>query len=151
MRIAEPVRVELELCEIADRVMKQPGGGKALLFEHPVLADGSRSPYPVAINLFGSMKRMALSLDVADLDEHGARITKLLDLKVPEGLLGKFALLPRLMEIAKFPPRVKGGTPACQETVWTGEQIDLGKLPIITCWPQDGGPYITLPMVISKN
>jgi 4-hydroxy-3-polyprenylbenzoate decarboxylase len=151
VRIREPVRVELELCEIADRVMKQPGGGKALLFEHPVLADGSRSPYPVAINLFGSMKRMALSLGVEDLDEHGARITKLLDLKVPEGLLGKFALLPRLMEIAKFPPRLKSGTPACQEVVWRGDEIDLNKLPIITCWPQDGGPYITLPMVISKN
>jgi 4-hydroxy-3-polyprenylbenzoate decarboxylase len=151
VRIREPVRVELELCEIADRVMKQPGGGKALLFEHPVLADESRSPYPVAINLFGSMRRMALSLGVENLDDHGARITKLLDLKVPEGLLGKFSLLPRLMEIAKFPPRVKGGTPACQETVWTGDQIDLGKLPIITCWPEDGGPYITLPMVISKN
>jgi 4-hydroxy-3-polyprenylbenzoate decarboxylase len=151
VRIREPVRVELELCEIADRVMKQPGGGKALLFEHPVLADGSRSPYPVAINLYGSMKRMALSLGVEDLDEHGARITKLLDLKVPEGLLGKFALLPRLMEIAKFPPRMKGGTPACQEIVWTRDQIDLRKLPVITCWPQDGGPYITLPMVVSKN
>jgi len=151
VRIREPVRVELELCEIADRVMKRPGGGKALLFEHPVLADGSRSPYPVAINLFGSMKRMALSLGVEDLDEHGARITKLLDLKVPEGLLGKFALLPRLMEIAKFPPRLKSGTPACQEVVWRGDEIDLNKLPIITCWPQDGGPYITLPMVISKN
>jgi len=151
VRIREPVRVELELCEIADRVMKQPGGGKALLFEHPVLADGSRSPYPVAINLFGSMKRMALSLGVEDLDEHGARITKLLNLKVPEGLLGKFALLPRLMEIAKFPPRLKSGTPACQEVVWRGDEIDLNKLPIITCWPQDGGPYITLPMVISKN
>lgn len=151
VRVREPVRVELELCEIADRVMKQPGGGKALLFEHPVLADGSRSPYPVAINLFGSMKRMALSLGVEDLDEHGARITKLLDLKVPEGLLGKFALLPRLMEIAKFPPRLKSGTPACQEVVWRGDEIDLNKLPIITCWPQDGGPYITLPMVISKN
>ena len=150
-RVREPVRVELELCEIADRVMKQPGGGKALLFEHPVLADGSRSPYPVAINLFGSMKRMALSLGVENVDEHGARITQLLDLKVPEGLLGKFALLPRLLEIAKFPPRVKGGTPGCQEIVWRGEQIDLGKLPIITCWPQDGGPYITLPMVISRN
>jgi 4-hydroxy-3-polyprenylbenzoate decarboxylase len=131
--------------------MKQPGGGKALLFEHPVLADGSRSPYPVAINLFGSMKRMALSLGVESLDEHSARITQLLDLKVPEGLLGKFALLPRLLEIAKFPPRVKGGTPACQEIVWTHDQIDLAKLPIITCWPQDGGPYITLPMVISRN
>ena len=151
VRVREPVRVELELCEIADRVMKRPGGGKALLFEHPVLADGSRSPYPVAINLFGSMKRMALSLGVEDLDEHGARITKLLDLKVPEGLLGKFALLPRLMEIAKFPPRLKSGTPACQEVVWRGDEIDLNKLPIITCWPQDGGPYITLPMVISKN
>ncbi|HXD22278.1 MAG TPA: menaquinone biosynthesis decarboxylase [Gemmatimonadaceae bacterium] len=150
-RVSEPVRAELELCEIADRVMKQPGGGKALLFEHVVLRDGSRSPYPVAINLFGSMKRMALSLGVQDLDEHGARITKLLDLKVPEGLLGKFSLLPRLMEIAKFPPRTKGGTPACQEVVWRGDQIDLDKLPIITCWPQDGGPYITLPMVISKN
>jgi 4-hydroxy-3-polyprenylbenzoate decarboxylase len=151
VRVREPVRVELELCEIADRVMKQPGGGKALLFEHPVLADGSRSPYPVAINLFGSMKRMALSLGVENLDDHGARITKLLDLKVPEGLLGKFSLLPRLMEIAKFPPRVKGGTPACQEIVWRGDDIDLNKLPIITCWPEDGGPYITLPMVISKN
>jgi 4-hydroxy-3-polyprenylbenzoate decarboxylase len=151
VRVREPVRVELELCEIADRVMKQPGGGMAILFEHPVLRDGSRSPYPVAINLFGSMKRMALSLGVQDLDEHGARITKLLDLKVPEGLLGKFSLLPRLMEIAKFPPRVKGGTPACQEIIWRGDQIDLDKLPIITCWPQDGGPYITLPMVISKN
>ncbi|HEX7545489.1 MAG TPA: menaquinone biosynthesis decarboxylase, partial [Gemmatimonadaceae bacterium] len=150
-RVREPVRVELELCEIADRVMKQPGGGKALLFEHPVLADGSRCPYPVAINLFGSMKRMALSLGVANLEEHGARITQLLDLKVPEGLLGKFALLPRLLEIAKFPPRVKGGTPACQEVVWRGDEIDLGKLPIITCWPKDGGPYITLPMVISRN
>ena len=151
VRIREPVRVELELCEIADRVMKQPGGGKALLFEHPVLADGSRSPYPVAINLYGSMKRMALSLGVENLDDHGARITKLLDLKVPEGLLGKFSLLPRLMEIAKFPPRVKGGTPACQEIVWRGDEIDLNKLPIIKCWPDDGGPYITLPMVISKN
>jgi 4-hydroxy-3-polyprenylbenzoate decarboxylase len=151
VRIREPVRVELELCEIADRVMKQPGGGKALLFEHPVLSDGTRSPYPVAINLYGSMKRMALSLGVENLDDHGARITKLLDLKVPEGLLGKFSLLPRLMEIAKFPPRVKGGTPACQEIVWRGDEIDLNKLPIIKCWPEDGGPYITLPMVISKN
>ena len=60
VRVREPVRVELELCEIADRVMKQPGGGRALLFDHPVLADGSRSPFPVAINLFGSMTRMAL-------------------------------------------------------------------------------------------
>jgi 4-hydroxy-3-polyprenylbenzoate decarboxylase len=149
-RITQPVRVDLELCEIADRVMKQPDGGPALLFEHPVLPDGTRSAFPVAINLFGSMRRMALSVGVESLDEHGARITQLLDLKVPEGLLGKFSLLPRLMEVAKFPPRLKSGG-SCQDVVWRGDEVDLRKLPIITCWPKDGGPYITLPMVISKD
>jgi 4-hydroxy-3-polyprenylbenzoate decarboxylase len=151
VRISEPVSVELELAAIADRVMKQAGGGKALLFGHPLLADGSRSAFPVAINLFGSMKRMALALGVSDLDEHGARITALMDLKVPEGILGKLSLLPRLLEVSRFPPRVRSGTPACQEVVWQGDEIDLGRLPIITCWPKDGGPYITLPMVISKD
>ncbi len=150
-RIRAPVAAKLELCEIADRVMKQPGGGKALLFEHVVLDDGSRSAYPVAINLFGSLKRMALALGVDDLDAVGARITQLLDLKVPQGMLAKLALLPRLLEIARFPPRRRGGTPACQEIVWRDRDIDLAKLPIITCWPQDGGPYITLPMVISMD
>ena len=150
-RIREPVRAKLELTEIADRVMKQPGGGKALLFEHVILDDGTRSEYPVAINLFGSMSRMAMALGVGVLDEHGARITKLLDLKVPEGMLGKLSMLPRLLEIAKFPPRMKGGAPPCQEIVWRGDEVNLAKLPIITCWPDDGGPYITLPMVISKD
>ena len=151
VRVSEPVSVHLELCEIADRAMKLPGGGPALLFENVILRDGTRSPYPVAINLFGSMRRMALSLGVERLDDHGARITQLLDLKVPEGLLGKLSLLPRLMEVAKFPPRVKGGKPACQEVVWRGDEVDLYKIPIITCWPEDGGPYVTLPMVISKD
>ncbi len=150
-RITAPVRVHLELTEIADRVSKQPNGGKALLFEHAVLRDGTRSPYPVAINLFGSMRRMAMALGVDDLESIGARITELLDLKVPEGLFGKLSLLPRLMEIAKFPPRMKSGTPACQEIVWRGDEIDLDKIPVLTCWPEDGGPYITLTMVISKD
>ena len=150
-RIAAPVRAHLEICEIADRVMKQPGGGKALLFEHVLLRDGSRSAFPVAINLFGSMRRMSLALGVAELDEVGARITKLLDLKVPEGLMGKLSLLPRLLEVSKFPPRMQGGVPACQEVVWRGDEVNLDHLPIMTCWPADGGPYITLPMVISKD
>ncbi len=150
-RINHPVAAKLELCEIADRVMKKPGGGRALLFENVTLDDGTRSAYPVAINLFGSMSRMSLALGVHDLDEIGARISELLALKVPEGLIGKLSLLPRLLEIAKFPPRIKGGTPACQEIVWKGDEIDLRKLPIITCWPEDGGPYITLPMVISRD
>jgi 4-hydroxy-3-polyprenylbenzoate decarboxylase len=151
VRVKHPVRAELEICEIADRVMKSPNGGPALLFEHVLLRDGTRSAYPVAINLFGSMKRMALSLGVSDLDDIGARITELVQMKVPDGLMGKLSMLPKLLEIGKFPPRVKGGSAACQAIVWKGGDIDLSKLPIITCWPEDGGPYITLPMVISKD
>jgi 4-hydroxy-3-polyprenylbenzoate decarboxylase len=151
-RITHPVRVHLELCEIADRVMKLPGGGPALLFEHPVLRDGTRASMPVAINLFGSMRRMSLALGVDDLDTVGNRITQLLDLKVPDGLFAKLGLVSRLFEVSKFPPRTSSsGTPACQEIVWRGDEVDLDKLPIITCWPEDGGPYVTLTMVISKD
>ena len=151
-RISHPVSIDRELCEIADRVMKQPGGGRALVFDHPVLMDGSRSEFPVAINLFGSMRRMALSLGVEDLDEIGHRITSLLELKVPEGLVAKLALLPRLLEVAKFPPRLRrGGNAACHGVVWRDDEIDLGKLPLIRCWPEDGGAYITFPMVITRD
>ena len=150
-RITHPVRAHLELTEIADRVSKMPGGGKALLFEHVVLRDGARSAFPVAINLFGSMRRMALALGVERLDEHGERITKLMDLKVPEGLRGKLSMLPRLLEVSKFPPRVRGGPAPCQEVVWRGDEIDLDRIPVLTCWPEDGGPYITLTAVVSKD
>ena len=150
-RISQPVSVDLELCEIADRVMKMPGGGPALLFENVTLFDGSRSAYPVAINLFGSMRRMSMSLGVERLDEIGERIAQMMELKVPDGLVAKLSLLPRLLELGKFPPRVKGGSPPCQEIVLRGEDVDLRKLPIIKCWPEDGGAYITLPMVISRD
>jgi 4-hydroxy-3-polyprenylbenzoate decarboxylase len=149
-RIAHPVAARLELAEIADRVMKQRGGGRALLFENVTLEDGTRSAYPVAINLFGSTRRIALALGVDNLDEIAARITKLLDLKMPEGFVAKLSLIPRLLEMAKFPPRVRSGG-ASQQIVWKGDEVDLRRLPIITCWPEDGGPYITLPMVISRD
>jgi 4-hydroxy-3-polyprenylbenzoate decarboxylase len=151
VRVTQPVKARLEIAEIADRCMKSPGGGPALLFEHVILDDGARSAYPVAINLFGSMRRMCLALGVEQLDEVGGRIGDLLNLKVPEGLLGKLAMLPRLAEIAKFPPRVKGGRPPCQERVLQGGDIDLRTLPFLTTWPGDGGPYITLPMVITTD
>jgi 4-hydroxy-3-polyprenylbenzoate decarboxylase len=150
-RITVPVRAKLELSAISDRVMKQPGGGKALLFEHVLLDDGTRSAYPVAINLFGSMRRMAMALGAGNLDDIGGRITELLELKVPDGLLGKLALLPRLLEVAKFPPRTRGAGAPSQEVVVRGDDVDLRKVPILTCWPDDGGPYITLPMVISRD
>ena len=151
VRVREPVRAKLELCEISDRTMKLPGGGSALLFDNVVLDNGARSEYPVAINLFGSMRRMQIALGVESLDEIGARISELLEMQVPEGLLAKLALLPRLLEVGKFPPRVKGGKPSCQDVVLKGEEVDLDRLPMITCWPEDGGPYITLPMVISRD
>ncbi len=151
VRVREPVRARLEIAEIADRVMKSPGGGPALLFEHVLLDDGSRSPHPVAINLFGSMRRMELSLGVARLDDVGARISELLELKVPEGLFGKLAMLPRLAEIARFPPRTRSGRPPCQDVVLRGDDINLDRIPFLTTWPGDGGRYITLPMVITTD
>ncbi|HSB53366.1 MAG TPA: menaquinone biosynthesis decarboxylase [Gemmatimonadales bacterium] len=151
VRVKEPVRTRLEIAEIADRCMKSPGGGPALLFERPILESGQPSEYPVGINLFGSMKRMCFSLGVEDLDEIGGRISEMLNLKVPDGLFGKLAMLPKLAEIAKFPPRTKGGKGACQETVWKGDQVDLDRIPFLTTWPGDGGRYITLPMVITED
>ena len=150
-RITRPVSLDRELCEIADRVMKQPGGGKALLFERPVLMSGQPSEFPVAINVFGSMRRMAMSLGVENLDEIGARITSLLEMKVPEGFIAKLALLPRLLEVGRFPPRVRSGTPPSQEVVWRDADVDLDRLPLMKCWPEDGGAYITFPMVITRD
>ncbi len=151
VRVREEVRTRLEIAEIADRCMKSLGGGPALLFEKPVMENGSVSPIPVAINLFGSMRRMCLALGVERLDEVGERISEMLNLKVPEGLFGKLAMLPKLAEMAKFPPRTRGGRPACQEVVLRGDEIDLDRIPFLVTWPEDGGRYITLPMVITED
>ena len=151
VRVREPVSLDLELTEIADRAMKQPGGGKAILVEQPTLMNGKRSEFPVGINLFGSMRRMSMALGVNDLDEIGGRITELLQTKPPEGLVAKLAMLPRLLEIAKFPPRRKSGNAPCQEVIWRDAEVDLDRLPLMKCWPQDGGAYITVPMVITRD
>jgi 4-hydroxy-3-polyprenylbenzoate decarboxylase len=150
-RVDQPVRTALELTEIADRVMKSPGGGPALLFQRPTLASGATSAIPVAVNLFGSERRMAMALGVERLDEIGERIAELLNVKVPDGLLGKLALLPRLAEMAQFPPKTISGRAPCQDTVWREADVDLARLPIPVCWPQDGGPYLTLAGVITRD
>src|SRR5205814_7910007 len=102
------------------------------------------SRYPVAVNLFGSARRMALALGVERVDDIGERIAALLNLKIPDTLLGKLAMLPQLAEVAKFPPRSAGGRPPFQEVVRRDREVDLAELPIPVCWPEDGGPYITL-------
>jgi 4-hydroxy-3-polyprenylbenzoate decarboxylase len=150
-RVTRAVSVDKEITEIADRCMKAPGGGPALLFERPALAGGGASPMPLAVNLFGSARRMTLALGAECLDDIADRITELVRMQVPEGMLGKLALLPKLAELAKFPPKHVGGTPPCQEVVLRGPDVDLTRLPVPICWPQDGGPYITLPGVITRD
>src|SRR5438105_13381727 len=151
VRVDRAVSVDKEMTEIADRCMKSPGGGPALLFRHPTLLHGGPSRYPVAVNLFGSARRMALALGVECLDDIGERIATLLNLKIPDTLLGKLAMLPQLAEMAKFPPRAAGGRPPCQEVVRRDRDVDLTELPVPVCWPEDGGPYITLPGVITRD
>lgn len=144
-RIREPVSPYLEITEVADRVMKSPGGGKALLFEHPTGYD-----IPVAINAFGSRKRMSMALGVSDYEEIACEVAELLKPEVPAGLVNKLKLLPKLGRLASAPPKkVSGGI--CQEVVLTGDDIDLTKLPVLHCWPQDGGPFITLPLVFTYD
>lgn len=151
VRVREPVSVVREIAEVADRCMKSSGGGPALLFTRPTLADGSTSPIPVGINLFGSERRISMALGVRHLEDLAERLAQLLTIKPPAGWRQKLALLPKLAELNRFAPRTAGGRAPCQEVVLEGGEVDLGALPIITCWPEDGGPYITLPQVITQD
>ncbi len=140
-RIAYPVKAELEITEIADRVMKS--GGPALLFENVVGKN-----IPVLINAFGSLKRMAMALGVSDLEEIAREIERLTRMKPPGSLWDKLRMLPDLARLAGAAPKVvKEGS--CQEVIH--REPDLGILPVLTCWPGDAGPFITLPTVISRD
>jgi 4-hydroxy-3-polyprenylbenzoate decarboxylase len=140
-RISHPVSAELEITEIADRVMKS--GGPALLFEN---VTGKK--IPLLINAFGSAKRMALALGVTDIEEIAQDIAKLIQTKPPRAFKDKLHLLSELIKLAGIPPKiVKKGS--CQEVI--DREPDLSILPVLTCWPGDAGPFITLPMVFSKD
>jgi 4-hydroxy-3-polyprenylbenzoate decarboxylase len=140
-RIFHPVKAELEITEIADRVMKS--AGPALLFENVVGKN-----IPVLINAFGSTKRMALALGVKDIEEIAAEIAKLIQTRPPKSFKDKLQLLGALMKLAGIPPKMVKEA-ACQEVV--NRDPDLNLLPVLTCWPGDAGPFITLPMVFSKD
>ncbi|MGZ8435927.1 MAG: menaquinone biosynthesis decarboxylase [Candidatus Binatia bacterium] len=140
-RIFHPVKAQLEITEIADRVMKS--AGPALLFENVVGKN-----IPVLINAFGSTKRMALALGVTDIEEIAAEITKLIQTRPPKSFKDKLQLLGELVKLAGIPPKMVKEA-ACQEVV--NRDPDLNLLPVLTCWPGDAGPFITLPMVFSKD
>jgi len=141
-RITELIDPVLEITEFADRAVKS--GGPALLFENPV---GSK--IPALLNAFASDERMRIALEVDSLDDIAARIVELIEFRMPEGMLGKLKMLPRLAEVGAFFPKIVSKGP-CQEIV-KRENFSLADYPILKCWPDDGGRFITLPLVFSRN
>jgi 4-hydroxy-3-polyprenylbenzoate decarboxylase len=187
-RIAQPVATELEITEIADREMKSPGGGKALLFEKPTV-NGTVSPFPVAINTMGSHKRMALSLGANSVDEVAAELGSLMKAKPPTSFREAIKLLGQALDLRHAKPKLVKDGP-CKEVVHKfdesrGSRVEswpkapdifrqsvgaserqsvadtttlprsyaptLLNLPIQKCWPLDGGRFITLPCVVTKD
>lgn len=147
-RIAIETDVDLEITEITDRVSKR--GGPALLFEMPWSAkDGTRFDIPLAINLLGSKRRLELALDVDSIEDVARRIEELLDMKPPEGFFDKVKLLPRLAEMGSFFPKSVNAGP--MKEVIECDQLSLASLPIMKCWPEDAGRFITFPMVITRS
>jgi 4-hydroxy-3-polyprenylbenzoate decarboxylase len=142
-RVAAEVDPYLEITEVTDRVVK--AGGPALLFENP-----KRSEHPLLINQFGTERRMCLAFGAPSLDAVGEKLQDVLEMQPPQGLVEKVKGLAKLKSIADAVPKsVRLG--ACQEVVLEGDDVDLARLPVQTCWPGDAGPFITLPAVITKD
>lgn len=141
-RITQEVDPVLEIAEFADRAVKSCG--PALLFEKP-----KGGGMPVLINAFASDERMRIALEVNSLEEIAARIVEFLEFRMPETMLGKLRMLPKLAEMGAFFPKTVTKAP-CQEIVKT-DVFSLFDYPILQCWPQDAGRFITLPLVFSRN
>src|ERR1700751_6003847 len=145
-RITVPVDTDLLIAEGADREMKSPGGGKALLFEHPIV-EGQKSEFPVAINTMGSRRRMALALQVIDVADVAQEIQLILKAKPPTDLREGWSLLKQGIHLLHARPKSVRDAP-CQEVVHEIERdggFSLRDLPILKCWPKDGGRFIPLP------
>ena len=155
LRITEPVDTELVIAEWANREMKSPGGGKALLFEKPTI-DGKASTFPVAINTMGSRKRIAMALGSNDVGDLAQEIQLILKAKPPTDLREGFALLKQGIHLLHARPKSVSSGP-CQEVVHrfaerpTLNELTLRDLPILKCWPKDGGRFITFPNVHTRD
>jgi 4-hydroxy-3-polyprenylbenzoate decarboxylase len=145
LRIKTYVDPKLEIAEITDRISKSGDGGKALLFEN------TGTDFPVLMNAYGSEKRMCMALGVRQLDDVTREIESLFKLlSAPkESITDKLRLLPQLSRFASWMPKVRSGRGACQEVVQVNP--DITRLPVITCWPKDGGPFVTLPIIHTKD
>jgi 4-hydroxy-3-polyprenylbenzoate decarboxylase len=145
VRIKTHVDPKLEIAEITDRISKTPSKNKALLFEN------TGYDFPVLMNAYGSEKRMCIALGVSKLDDISKEIESLFKMLAgpKESILDKLRVLPKLSQFAAWMPKVVRGKGECQRVIL--ENPDLNKLPIITCWPKDGGPFITLPVIHTKD
>jgi 4-hydroxy-3-polyprenylbenzoate decarboxylase len=143
VRLTEPVSAFLEITEITDRVCKR--NGPALLFEN---VPGFEMP--VLMNAFGSLERMSLALEVESFEEISAELLSFLEAEAPDTLIKKLKLIPKLRRLANIFPKTVSKAP-CQELVFHGDDVDLTKIPVLTCWPRDGGPFITLPAVFTHH
>ncbi|MEH6678288.1 UbiD family decarboxylase [Phenylobacterium sp.] len=156
VRVSEPVSTVLEMTEIHRRLLRQ--SGPAVLFENVIRADGERSPMPCLVNLFGTVKRVAMGVTLegrerttaADLREVGELLAFLRAPEPPRGLKDALDMLPLAKTVMAMRPATVKKAPV-QEIVWTGDQIDLTKLPIQTCWPGEPAPLITWPLVVTKG
>ena len=145
--ISHPVSAVLEISKLTDAESKSPGGGKALFFEHV-----KDSPFPVATNLFGSSRRICLALGVDDLDHLGDRIREIIHMSPPKDLKDMLGMLTTAFSVSRFFPRkTRALVPPCQQVILKGNDIDLYQLPILHCWPQDAGRFITLPLVVTRS
>ncbi len=156
VRVREPVSTVLEMTEIQTRLIAE--GGPAVLFEKPLKADGSTSGMPVLVNLFGTVKRVAMGVtlggversDAKSLREVGELLAALRQPEPPRSLRETAALLPLVRTATTMRPKTVG-KPACQEIVLRGNDIDLNALPIQTCWPGEPAPLITWPLIVTKG
>ncbi|MCA8887748.1 MAG: UbiD family decarboxylase [Parvularculaceae bacterium] len=157
VRVAHPVSTVLEMTEIQTRLLAE--GGPAVIFEKPVREDGSISPTPVLVNLFGTVKRVAMGVTLdgkqratgADLREVGELLAFLRQPEPPGGLKDAIDMLPLAKNVLAMKPKSRDWGAPCQEVVLTGDEVDLGALPIQTCWPGEPAPLITWPLIVTKG
>ncbi len=150
VRVREPVSTVLEMTEIQTRLLAE--GGPAVLFEHPVMPDGSRSEMPVLVNLFGTVERVAWGMDrtPSELRAVGETLAFLRQPEPPGGWRQALEMLPLAKTVFAMQPKTVGRGPA-QEVVQEGDAIDLTRLPVQTCWPGEPAPLITWPLVVTKG
>src|SRR3954466_9321153 len=156
VRVKEPVSTVLEMTEIQTRLIAE--GGPAVIFEKPIKADGSPSAMPMLVNLFGTVKRVAMGVTMGgterttaqDLRQVGELLAQLRQPQPPRSFGEAAELLPLVKTVLAMKPKTVS-RPACQEIILRGNDIDLAKLPVPTCWPGEPAPLITWPLVVTKG